>query len=587
MVCPECQVLTSPRMVTFMNGLFSLLKYGLDTAYGGFGTKLGYDDIGFTQEADRQLGDDHFAVGSTRYIPKDLDAKGIIDELATLLTSGRLSQEKRDVLKKVYEKYDRTEGLINVQQLIVTSPEFHTNALARGSGEARKPPEQREPSEKPYRAVVHLQLPGGWDSFNILIPDVCSGKNAAGDKVNDQFRKVRGILAKDIYKSAYPISPKGNRQPCSKFVIHKSIPILSDLYDEGSLVFLPNAGVLNTAETNKENYWDETKTVLFAHNFMDWELQQVDPYKQQRSTGVLGRMASILKSKGYKATAVSINDPSRATEGDPDMVPLIMGSQGPTEFNRRPSAESHFNLTGYASAMNAQSDAYSSLFGDTWSHQFVNGVDESAFMGKILDGVTVLPALEEQYNGFNMISKLMQTKDLRGSDRDMYFMKFRTWDSHWNNNYSLELGLDALNAGLTAFVADLKDKGLWDKVAIVITSDFGRTLTGNANEGTDHAWGGHYMVFGGAVKGGFLGEYPSDLTEESPLNIGRGRIIPTTPWESIWNGVGEWMGVQGTSEMKKLLPNLAVAEGKNVHGPFTKDDMFVKDKRSLLRSKEK
>lgn len=582
MVCPECQVLTSPRMVTMMNGLLSLLKYGLDLAYGGFGTNLGHRGK-FVPENLRVLGEDTYAVGSARYSPRGMDVDGVVDELATLLTSGRLSQQKRDLLKKVYEEYDGAEALINVQQLIVTSPEFHTNGLARTLETPRIPPQRRPPSDKPYRAVVQVQLTGGWDSFGVLVPDVCSGKNTAGSTIDDQFRQVRGDLAKNTYKSPFRVDAP-NSQPCSKFVIHEQIPILKDLYDEDSLVFIANAGVLNTANTNRENFNDETVTTLFAHNFMSWENAQVDPYQEEQNTGVLGRMASVLRGKGYSTSAISINNPSRATEGDIDMVPIIMSTQGPTTFNRRPDVEEHFNLTEYASIFNAQSDDYTSLFGDTWSNQFVNGIDESAFMTDILSQVDTVGSLKGTY-GFEMISKLMQTKDMRGTDRDVYYTTYSTWDSHSGNELFLEIHLKALNDALAAFVEDLKDKDLWDKVAIVITSDFGRTITGNANAGTDHAWGGHYMVFGGAVKGGFLGEYPSDLTDDSPLNVGRGRFIPTTPWESIWYGVGEWMGLEGEAEMKKFLPNVDKATASpDVHGPFTREDMFRRDTRSLLRS---
>ena len=72
-----------------------------------------------------------------------------------------------------------------------------------------------------------------------------------------------------------------------------------------------------------------------------------------------------------------------------------------------------------------------------------------------------------------------------------------------------------------------------EQVAIATLSDFGRTLTSNGR-GTDHAWGGNHVVMGGEVRGGqILGAYPSTLakSDANPLNIGRGRLIPTTPWE--------------------------------------------------------
>lgn len=97
---------------------------------------------------------------------------------------------------------------------------------------------------------------------------------------------------------------------------------------------------------------------------------------------------------------------------------------------------------------------------------------------------------------------------------------------------------------------------------IVLTSDFARTITPNAGKGTDHAWGGHNWIMGGNVNGGkILGQYPDDITESGPLNLKRGRILPTTSWEAIWNGVGEWLGEdEGTTniadnELNDIIPN--------------------------------
>ena len=59
----------------------------------------------------------------------------------------------------------------------------------------------------------------------------------------------------------------------------------------------------------------------------------------------------------------------------------------------------------------------------------------------------------------------------------------------------------------------------------------------------------------GKVNGGRIhGEYPDDLTAKGPLNVGRGRLIPTRGWESVWHGIAEWMGVE-QDEMDSVIPN--------------------------------
>jgi hypothetical protein len=64
----------------------------------------------------------------------------------------------------------------------------------------------------------------------------------------------------------------------------------------------------------------------------------------------------------------------------------------------------------------------------------------------------------------------------------------------------------------------------------------------------------------GNVKGGkIMDENPYDITPNSPLNIARGRIIPTTSWDAVWNGVIEWMGVEDPANLDVCLPNMMVA----------------------------
>ena len=84
-------------------------------------------------------------------------------------------------------------------------------------------------------------------------------------------------------------------------------------------------------------------------------------------------------------------------------------------------------------------------------------------------------------------------------------------------------------------------------------------------------WGGNYFVSGGAVRGGrVLGEYPDDLTDDGAQNIGRGRLIPTTSWEAVWQGLAQWLGVD-EQHMDDVLPNRA---NFNASDLFSQADLF-------------
>mmetsp|Transcript_4289 Transcript_4289/g.9709 ORF Transcript_4289/g.9709 Transcript_4289/m.9709 type:complete len:891 (+) Transcript_4289:2-2674(+) len=103
-------------------------------------------------------------------------------------------------------------------------------------------------------------------------------------------------------------------------------------------------------------------------------------------------------------------------------------------------------------------------------------------------------------------------------------------------------------------------------------SEFGRTITPNTSYGSDHAWGGNAFVFGGQVKGGqILGPYPKSFDNTDETNIGRGRLIPSISWESMWYGIANWYGISKFEEMNVVLPN----NGNFGCQLFTDKDMYT------------
>jgi uncharacterized protein (DUF1501 family) len=108
---------------------------------------------------------------------------------------------------------------------------------------------------------------------------------------------------------------------------------------------------------------------------------------------------------------------------------------------------------------------------------------------------------------------------------------------------------------VTAFYRTLAAMGMQDSVTLFTASDFGRTLTSNG-EGSDHAWAGNHFVLGGAVQGQRIyGQYPV-LYEDSPLDVGRGRLIPTTSVDEYFAELALWLGVPKTS-LPLVLPNIS------------------------------
>ena len=222
LVAPEAEVLSGPKSVELVNLLIGYLKYGLSDCYGSFG---------FASPEECKVGETSGNDGESTYRSKSTTGGEVVDELATLLTSGRLSQKNRNMIAAVYDDTiaqgkSTKEALINAQQLIVTSPEFHSTNLGRTTGQPRSDSSATGKSNSSYKAVVYVMLAGGYDSHNILMPKECSGTNSAGMTLDKQYTKQRGHLAST---TGLPID--ASNQPCSRFAVHDNLEVFKDLYD--------------------------------------------------------------------------------------------------------------------------------------------------------------------------------------------------------------------------------------------------------------------------------------------------------------------------------------------------------------------
>ena len=127
------------------------------------------------------------------------------------------------------------------------------------------------------------------DSFNLLVPQKCNGKNSDGVSVDQQYNDTQW------------------GQPCSVFAIHGEMSLLKELYDAGDLIFFANTGVLAEANSTKNNYRQKNRMNLSAHNTMQKEASTADPLKEVAGTGVLGRLGTVLKRNGHSVNSSPLN----------------------------------------------------------------------------------------------------------------------------------------------------------------------------------------------------------------------------------------------------------------------------------------
>jgi len=170
-------------------------------------------------------------------------------------------------------------------------------------------------------------------------------------------------------------------------------------------------------------------------------------------------------------------------------------------------------------------------------------------------------------NQLKMVARLIAGRSSLSNNRQIFFVQLGGWDTHTSQipstsptagQYSL---INQLSRSVKAFRDAMVAEGMWDNVMMFTSSDFNRTFTPNKNDstgGSDHAWGGHAIVTGGAVKGqNIYGQFP-ELTVNGGMDVSgnRGRWIPTTAVDQYAAMIARWFGVSD-ADIPAIFPNVS------------------------------
>ena len=157
-------------------------------------------------------------------------------------------------------------------------------------------------------------------------------------------------------------------------------------------------------------------------------------------------------------------------------------------------------------------------------------------------------------NQLSVVARLIAARSQLGVTRQVFMVSMGGFDNHDGLIGKHEGLLGALDFALDAFYAATAELGVADQVTTFTASDFGRTLANNG-DGSDHGWGGHHFVVGGAVNGGrFYGTAPS-VSVDTDDQVGRGRLLPSTSVDEYSATLAKWFGVS-PSEMPSVTPNI-------------------------------
>jgi len=160
-----------------------------------------------------------------------------------------------------------------------------------------------------------------------------------------------------------------------------------------------------------------------------------------------------------------------------------------------------------------------------------------------------------------IVARLIGARTTLGINRQVFFVSLGGFDHHdflMQNHPGL---MAQLNGAMTAFYQATVELGVASKVTAFTASDFGRTLSSNS-DGSDHGWGSHHFVMGGAVRGGNYYGVAPHVSVDTDDQVGQGRLLPSTSVDQCAATLARWFGVSA-SELPGILPNLGNFPGGN------------------------
>ena len=528
-VGPEFEIFTPPMAISFMNGMTSLIERGLGPSHCGGG-------FGF--EAPQNCSNGELHLGELECV------QPTIDQMDLLLTGGRLHDSAK--IKSAYQLADGGHEYKTAQMAMVLTPEFHTlgSPLPLGPRTPEVPEVVNDP--RSYKALVMVFLAGGADTYNMLVPMNCP--------LYDEYTEVRASVALSP-SELNSISTAG--QSCGEFGIHARLPILKELYDSQHAAFLSNIGSL--AEPLSKDQWEigtgQRCTGLFSHSDQQQAAQTLTcQYSGSSQKGAGGRIADALASgeQKYRTMSFSVAGMSTWPQGRSTPAEIIDQRSGTVSFNHYDRLKTVID--------NITSVRHGNIYAEEFSTKFAKALKFNQELEEQLKSAklqTPFPTNEiDLSRQLKQVARLISARTARKAERDVFYVEIGGWDTHSSVSSELNGRFTDLNAALTSFVNELKAQSIFDSTTIMTHSDFARTLTPNSGEGTDHAWGGNYVMLGGALKGGRIyNDFPASFREGSAQDAGRGRLIPKYPWENMMVPVAEWMGLE-SGQISSVFPNI-------------------------------
>ncbi|MFN7041572.1 MAG: DUF1501 domain-containing protein [Acidovorax temperans] len=418
-----------------------------------------------------------------------------------------------------------------------------------------------------YKALVCVFLYGGNDYANTVITYDDDSYNKYATIRGGSGQSGGGIAIAKADLTATLLNPTTALAAGRQYALHPAMTGLAGLFNAGKAAVQLNVGPLVVPLTRAQ-YSGSNRALyplppkLFSHNDQQSVWQSSSP--EGSTVGWGGNLGDLaLSSNGNSLfTCISVTGNAVFLSGD-SALSYQVSTGGAIAINGvKSNVYGSSAVRGALTALIQQTSPQ--VLENEYNRVTTRAVTAESQITSGLAGVTLataFPTSNSLADQLKMVARLIGARSTLGSKRQVFMVSLGGFDLHDNLSAQQPNLMRRVSEAMTAFYDATVELGVADKVTAFTASDFGRTLSSNG-DGSDHGWGSHHLMVGGAVKGNaFYGKAPpvsvtntADAADQ--WHVGQGRLLPSTSVDQYAATLAKWFGVSNT-ELAGVLPNLS------------------------------